>query len=99
LDRRTPALRFSLTILDTFTRVSLYWEMAYSIKWEDVKRAWQWVIEHHLQPADMLAKDLDIEVRSDNGPQFLAQRLRDFFRDNHLYQVFTPSIRHKKTAM
>lgn len=80
---------FVLTILDTFTRVALYWEVAYRMKWEDIRRAWQWVIEHHLQPANMLAKGLHIEVRSDNGPQFLAQRLRDFFLDNHLSQVFT----------
>lgn len=80
---------FVLTILDTFTRMALYWEVAYRMQWEAIRRAWQWVIEHHLQPADMLAKGLEIEVRSDNGPQFLAQRLRDFFLDNHLSQVFT----------
>jgi len=52
-----------------------------------------WVEEHrrhdHLQPADLLAKDIHVEVRSDNGPQFLATRLREFMADNHLGQVFT----------
>ena len=38
----------------------------------------------------MLAKGFDIEVRSDNGPQFLAARLREFFQKNHLCQVYTP---------
>lgn len=80
---------FVLTILDTFTRVALYWQVAYSIRWADVQRAWTVVIEEHLQPADMLARGLSIEVRSDNGPQFLAQRLREFFAENHLCQVFT----------
>lgn len=80
---------FILTILDTFTRVALFWEVAYRMQWPQVKSAWQWVIEHHLQANDMLAKGLEIEIRNDNGPQFLARRLRDFFADNHLTQVFT----------
>ncbi len=49
---------FILTILDTFNRVALNWELGYSMKWADVRRAWEWVIEHHLQPADLLAKGL-----------------------------------------
>jgi transposase InsO family protein len=80
---------FVLTIIDTFTRVALYWDLAYSIRWKDVRRAWEHVIEHHLQPADILAKELTIEIRSDNGPQFLAKKLREFFWNNHLCQVFT----------
>ena len=80
---------FILTILDTFTRAVLFWDLAYSIRWEDVRRAWEEVIENHLQPANVLAKDLVIEVRSDNGPQFLAKKLQGFFRENHLCQVFT----------
>lgn len=80
---------FILTILDTFTRMALHWQVAYSIRWADVQRAWTRVISEHLQPADMLASGLTIEVRSDNGPQFLAQRLREFFAENHLCQVFT----------
>lgn len=80
---------FILTILDTFNRVALNWELGYSMKWADVRRAWEWVIEHHLQPADLLAKGLHIEIRNDNGPQFLASRLQEFFADNHLVQVFT----------
>ena len=58
---------FVLTILDTFTRMALYWEVAYRMQWEAIRKAWQWVFEHHLQPADMLAKGLEIEVRSENG--------------------------------
>lgn len=80
---------YILTILDTFTRVALFWQVAYQMKWTQVKSAWEWVIEHHLQANNMLATGLEIEIRNDNGPQFLAQRLRDFFADNHLIQVFT----------
>lgn len=80
---------YVLTIIDTFTRVALNWKVGYSMKWQAVKAAWEEVIENHLQPADMLAKELHIEVRSDNGPQFLASNLKDFFKENHLGQVFT----------
>ena len=80
---------YVLTIIDTFTRVTLNWKVGYSMKWQAVRTAWEEVIEEHLQPADMLAKGLHIEIRSDNGPQFLAGKLRDFFEDNELGQVFT----------
>ena len=80
---------YILTILDTFTRQTLFWQQGYRMKWQDVKRAWEWVIEHHLQAAQTLARGLHIEIRSDNGPQFLAKRLQEFFLTNHLVQVFT----------
>jgi len=32
---------YILTTIDTFTRVILHWMVAYSIKKEDVKRAWK----------------------------------------------------------
>jgi len=59
------------------------------MKWTAVRSAWEAVIEDHLQPADMLAKGFDIEVRSDNGPQFLATRLREFFAEN-LFKLTVP---------
>ena len=77
------------TIIDTFTRVALTWKVGYFIKWQAVRTAWEEVIQDHFQPTIMLAKDLHIEVRSDNGSQFLAGNLRDFFKENHLGQVFT----------
>ena len=86
-ERRRHA--FVLTIIDTFTRVTLAYEVGYSMKWKTVAKAWEEVIMQHLQPADLLAKDLHVEVRSDNGPQFLATRLREFMDNNHLGQVFT----------
>jgi putative transposase len=80
---------YILTIIDTFTRHTLWWSMGFRMKWKDVRRAWTWVIINHLQPADILARKLNIEIRSDNGPQFLAKQLRKFFKDNDLNQVFT----------
>ena len=78
-----------LTIIDTFTRVVLYWCVGFQMRKAQVKAAWSYVIEHHLQPANALLKALHIEVRNDNGPQFSAKIVRDFFKENHLNQVFT----------
>jgi len=80
---------YILTIIDTFSRLALWWSMGFRMKWKDVRRAWEWVIINHLQPADTLARKLNIEIRSDNGPQFWAKNLREFFKDNGLNQVFT----------
>lgn len=80
---------YVLTILDVFTRVVLHWCVGFQMKQEQVQEAWARVIEEHLEPAGALAWETHIEIRSDNGPQFCADRLRQFFRDNYLAQTFT----------
>jgi putative transposase len=80
---------YNLTILDTFTRVAIYWEVGYNMKQEQILRAWEIIIEHILQPARCRTSELHIEVRNDNGPQFSATKLRAFFQENGLNHVFT----------
>lgn len=80
---------YNLTILDTFTRAALYFTVGYNMRQAQVKQAWEYVIEHHLQAADALNRALHIEVRNDNGPQFSAKMIKKFFEDNGLHQVFT----------
>lgn len=80
---------FVLNILDTFTRKWLYQSVSFSITQKEVKRAWEQIIEHHLQPNDLLKEQLNIEIRNDNDKRFSAKMIQDFFRDNHLNQVFT----------
>ena len=80
---------YILTILDTFTRQALYWQAGLCMTQHQVTYAWDQVIKHHLQPADLLNKKLHVEVRSDNGPQFIASMVQGYFKDNHLDQVFT----------
>lgn len=80
---------YILTILDTFTRAVLHWSLGYNMKRTQVKKAWEQVIEEHLQPADQLSKGVHVELRNDNGPQFGAKEIRDFFQDNYINQVFT----------
>lgn len=80
---------FILTVIDTFTRVVLHWSIGFHMKKEQVKAAWEDVILNHLQPADLLSKGVHVELRNDNGPQFGAKQIREFFRENHIGQVFT----------
>ena len=80
---------YNLTILDTFTRVAIFWEVGYSMKQEQILKAWEMIIEHILQPAGLCSSELHIEVRNDNGPQFSATKLRAFFAENGLNHVFT----------
>lgn len=80
---------YILTILDVFTRVVLYWTVGYQMRQEQVQRAWEQVIDHYLQSLGLLAWELNIEIRSDNGPQFCAKKLRTFLKENYLMQTFT----------
>ena len=59
------------------------------MKQADVKAAWLSVIENWLEPLNVLAWEVDIEVRNDNGPQFRAIKLQDFMRKNSFSQTFT----------
>lgn len=77
-----------LTVIDVFTRSAIYWEAGYNMKQDQVLKAWQWIIEYILQPKG-INPDIHIEVRNDNGPQFSANRLRSFFKENGLNHVFT----------
>lgn len=80
---------YILTILDTFTRAALYWSVGYCMKQQQVKQAWCYIIEHYLQPYDLLKEQLHVELRNDNGPQFSSHMIRDFMKENHIDQVFT----------
>ncbi len=57
---------FVLTVIDTFTRVVLAWEVAYQIKQGLVKQTWEKVINNYLQPYDCLKRNIQIEIRNDN---------------------------------
>ena len=85
-ERRTA---YILTILDVFTRACLYWAVGYQMRHQEVQKAWEIVIEHYLQGLDLRAWQIDIEIRSDNGPQFGAKKLKHFLEKNYLLQTFT----------
>ena len=80
---------YILTIIDTFTRVVLYYTVRFSITKTEVKQAWEHVVIKHLQPNDCLNREINIEVRNDNDKRFSAAMVRDFFKENSISQVFT----------
>lgn len=80
---------FIFSVIDTFTRVVLYWQTAYQFKQGQVKRAWEEIIENYLQPFDCLNRNVHIEIRNDNDSRFVAKTVQQFFAENKLYQVFT----------
>ena len=80
---------YVLSIIDTFTRVILDWEVGFSITQKEVKCLWESIITNHLQKHDMLQKAIDIEVRNDNDPRFSSKLIQGFFKENYLNQVFT----------
>jgi transposase InsO family protein len=87
--KKTQRYGYILTIIDVFTRVVLYWDVGHHMKQDAVQKAWAKVIEDCFEPAGALAWDIHIEVRSDNGPQFSAKKLRKFLKENYLVQTFT----------
>lgn len=80
---------YLLTLIDVFTRVALHFRLGLSMKQDAVQDAVRAVIEDHLEVHQIFGWELHIEIRSDNGPQFCATKLREFMKENHLCQTFT----------
>lgn len=80
---------YILSIIDVFTRVVLNWQVGLHMRQQHVEQAWKEVIQQHFEPHHAFGWETHIEIRSDNGPQFCANKLRQFFKDNYLMQTFT----------
>jgi putative transposase len=80
---------YVITVIDTFTREVLGHLKGYSVKATDVKKLWCQIILTHFEPAGLAAEGIVVEIRSDNGPQFIAEVLKAFFLENHIEHVFT----------
>lgn len=80
---------YVLTIIDVFTRFVLHRRVGLQMRQADVRKAWEVIIADWLQPLSVLAWEVRIEVRNDNGPQFRAIKLQEFLSQNALCQTFT----------
>ena len=81
---------YVLTIIDTFTRYVLAWDVGLEMKQTQVRELWEQVIAVYLQGLDLRQNGgIHIEVRNDNGKQFSAKMVQAFFAENYLGQVFT----------
>ena len=84
-DRRNAYL---ITILDTFNRKALVWDLSYSMKSIRVIKLVDRLILQYLQPEDLLNRKISVTLRSDNGSQFIAKVLRKHLEQNHIFQQF-----------
>jgi transposase InsO family protein len=80
---------YTLTIIDTFTRQTLGNYTGYSIKAGEVKTLLEALIEDHLEPAGRAWSEVEVIITSDNGPQFIAELIKDFLEQNGIKQLFT----------
>jgi transposase InsO family protein len=80
---------YTLTIIDTFTRVLLGRYTGFHITNKEVRQLWEEVIATYFQEESILQRKLQVEVRNDNGPQFISKIVQKFFKDNYMDQVFT----------
>lgn len=80
---------YILSVIDTFTRVVVGWTFGYKINQWQVKKLWEQIIVNHLQTYDCLKRGINIEIRNDNDSRFIAKTVQEFFKENHINQVFT----------
>jgi len=80
---------FTLTVIDTFTREVLGHYTGCSVLATDVQELWEKIIERHLEPEGRAWSEIKLVIISDNGPQFIAEILKDFFERNGIEQQFT----------
>lgn len=80
---------YLVTILDVFTRRALVWDLAFSMKAERVKALFERLVMEHLQPMDLISRGISVTVRSDNGSQFVAEKVKNVLADNGIFHEFT----------
>lgn len=80
---------FVLTVIDTYTRYVLHWAAGYSMRTNQVKQVWEYILANYIQPIRGKSAEVEIEVRSDNGKQFSSKEIMTFFKENELTKVFT----------
>jgi len=71
-----------LTVLDVFSRWNLGQYIAYSIRKQDVIDLFKCLLQKYPMPKHFI-------VRNDNGSQFVASEVQQFFVENNITQEFT----------
>lgn len=70
-----------LGVIDVLSRFSMAWMLQRSIRKQDVRAIFQYIIENYALPAKCT-------VRSDNGSQFEARLVREFLEEKEIIQEF-----------
>lgn len=78
-----------LTIIDTFTRITLGWDLQFSIRQASVGKLFSNVIDTWLMdyrsPFD---ENFSVTLRSDNDGRFVAHELQKYLKENFINQEF-----------
>ena len=79
---------YLITMLDVFSRMALVWDLAYTMKTQEVigllnKLYAQWLIPCNIDPVKM-----EVKIRSDNGSQFVADLFRQHLNDSHIQNEY-----------
>lgn len=85
----TQRKAYIFTVIDTYTRYVLHWDVGYHMTSHQVKHVWEYIVATYIQPMGVNIGELLIEARSDNGKQFNCALMADFFASNHIDHVFT----------
>lgn len=78
-ERRNALL---LTVLDVMTRMNMAWTLQWSIKKEDVRAIFNYIIDNYRLPGC-------VTVRNDNGSQMESELVRSFLASQGILQEFT----------
>ena len=78
-ERRNALL---LTVIDVMSRMNMAWMLQWSIKKEDVKAIFQYILESYRLPKC-------VTVRNDNGSQMESELVRKYLADEGVLQEFT----------
>lgn len=89
---------FVLTVLDTFTWYALHWKAGLTMKAGQVKEIWEHVVAEYLQPHRINIHKIEVEVRSDNGKQLIANEVKEFFNTNRIHHVCTHPYTPEETG-
>ena len=80
---------YLITIFDTFTRMALCWDLELTMKHDKVIKLIDELILNYLQPYDLLNRKIKISIRTDNGSQFIAKKVRIHLEENQIFHEFT----------
>ena len=78
-ERRNALL---LTVIDIMSRMNMAWMLQWSIKKEDVKALFQFILESYRLPRC-------VTVRNDNGSQMESELVRKYLTNEGILQEFT----------
>lgn len=79
---------YLLTFLCTFCRYAIAWELESRMQAQQVTRLVKQVMDHPLVKENIQKHDINVVIRTDNGPQFIAKILAEVLDDKGISHEF-----------